>query len=278
VSLVLGLVVAASFGSADFLGGLASRATKTLVVVVVAQSCALVLAVVVALVSGGTPTGGDLGLGALAGVLNVAAVACLFQGLAIGRVGVVAPVAAVVGAVIPVGWGLAHGERPSVLALAGVVLAIVAAGLISREEDGMAERESRGPVLLAVAAGVGFGTSFISYGSTDHDSGFWPILAGRAAAVAGVVLVLLVIRTRITFAAPVGRRQAIGSGVLDVAGTTLLLVAVRRELFATTAPVASLAPGFTVGLAWWFLREPATRIQKFGLAMALAGLVMIAAG
>jgi drug/metabolite transporter (DMT)-like permease len=278
VSLVIGLLVALSFGSADFLGGLASRSTRTLVVVVVGQSCALVLAVLVALAAGGSPGPGDLLLGAVGGALNVTALACLFRGFAVGRIGVVAPVAAIIGATIPVIWGLARGERPSAVALVGVALAIVAGGLISREHDAGGPESGRHALVYAVAAGFGFGFSFICYGLTSDGSGFWPVLTGRAAAVVGVALVLAVTRTRISFPRPIPRRQAIGSGVFDVTGGTLLLVAIRAGLFTTTAPIASLAPGFTVGFAWWFLHERASRLQVIGLATALVGLVLIAAG
>ena len=115
MSLLLGLVVAASFGSGDFLGGLASKRART-------HRGALHRAAVprssarspIAVIAGGDPHGGDFALGALGGVLNVAALGCLYQGLAVGRAGLVAPVAAVVGAVIPVVWGLASGEDPAV--------------------------------------------------------------------------------------------------------------------------------------------------------------------
>ena len=112
MSLLLGLVVAASFGSGDFLGGLAStrddgRGARHRAGVRAGR------AVVVAVIVGGDPQASDFALGALGGVLNVAALGCLYQGLAVGRVGVVAPIAAVVGSVIPVVWGLATGENPA---------------------------------------------------------------------------------------------------------------------------------------------------------------------
>jgi drug/metabolite transporter (DMT)-like permease len=278
MSLVVGLIVAASFGSGDFLGGLASRRARTLVVLAVAQLCALAGAIVVAVAAGGDPTTEDLVLGAVAGTLNVAALGCLYQGLAIGQAGLVAPVAAVLGAVIPVGWGLATGERPPVEALLGVALAIVAGGLISLERDelGTATR-SRPALLLAIAAGTGFGVSFICYGNTSEASEFWPVLAGRVGAVVAVLLVVALTRTAFTLQGT-ARVQSIAAGVLDVVATTLLLVAIREGLFATVAPVAALAPAFTVGNAWWYLHERPSLVQTAGLVLALGGLVLIAVG
>lgn len=243
----------------------------------IAQLVALLGALAVALVGGGHFGTRALILGAAAGLLNVAALGCLYRGLAVGRIGQVAPVAAVVGAVVPITWGLARGERPSTLALVGVGLAVVAGMLVSNERD-----ERKGPFFgrglpLALAAGVGFGTSFILFSATPHTSGFWPVLCARTAAAIGVWVVVLVVRAPVTV--PTGpRRQAVAAGALDVAAATLLLVALRHGLTAVVAPVASLAPGFTVMEAWWFLHEHASRVQVAGLAVALTGLAMIAAG
>jgi drug/metabolite transporter (DMT)-like permease len=277
VAALIGIVVAACFGSGDFLGGLASRRARTLLVLGLAQVAALAGALVVALIGGGHLGPRVVALGAGAGLVNVVALGCLYRGLAIGPVGQVAPVAAVVGAVIPITWGLATGERPSVIVLVGVALAVVAGALVSTERS-RRRGQVVGPALgLALAAGVGFGTSFILFSETPHDSGFWPVLCARAAAVVGVGVVFLALRPPRSM--PAGpRRQALVAGVLDVAATTLLLVALRRGLTAVVAPVASLAPGFTVVHAWWYLHERASLVQILGLLLALTGLVLIATG
>jgi drug/metabolite transporter (DMT)-like permease len=277
VAALIGVFVAASFGSGDFLGGLASRQARTLSVLALAQLVALLGALLVALVGGGHFSDRALVLGATAGLLNVGALGCLYRGLAIGQIGQVAPVAAVVGAVVPIVWGLSTGEVPSTFALVGVGLAVLAGALISSERQ-----ERQGPFLgrglpLAVAAGVGFGTSTILFSSTPHNSGFWPVLCARVAATAGVWLVVLVLRASPSLPV-VPRRQAFAAGGFDVVATTLLLVALRHGLTAVVAPVASLAPGFTVMEAWRFLHERASRIQIAGLFIALVGLVLIAVG
>lgn len=277
MSVVLGVVVAACFGSGDFLGGLASRQIPTITALGIAQITALVGAVIVAVVAGGNPGTGDIALGAAAGLLNVAALGCLYRGLAIGRIGVVAPLAAVIGAVIPVAWALLVGERPTALAMVGVVLAILAGGLISSSPDESATGSSRTSLLLAVAAGTGFGLSFICYVATSHDSGLWPLLTARGAAVVGVLVVAAV--TRPSLAVPrVPGGQAMVAGVFDVIAAALLLVAARSGLAATVAPVAALGPGFTVGHARWYLHERSSRIQLVGLVLALGALALTAGG
>jgi drug/metabolite transporter (DMT)-like permease len=275
VEVLVGLLVAASFGSGDFLGGLASRRAGTITVLALAQVAAVVVAAVVAIAVGGPITESALLLGAGAGALGIVALGCLYQGLAIGQIGEVAPVAAVVGAVIPVGWGLAIGEHPGGVALCGGLIAVVAAGLITLERE-----ERKGPRvgrarLLALAAGLGFGTSFILFAEASHHSGFWPVLTARLAGVLVVGIVILGSHApRSIPARPMW--LAIGAGILDVSGTVLLLVAVRLGLVAVVAPVASLAPAFTVIGAWWYLREKASKLQVIGIGLALLGLALIA--
>src|SRR4029079_2307501 len=102
-------------------------------------------------------------------------------GLAIGRAGVVAPIAAAVGSVIPVVWGLASGENPANAALVGVALAVVAGGLISveRPEHPAADTGGRAALVLALLAGVGFGLSFVCHRHHPHASGVSPPLSTR---------------------------------------------------------------------------------------------------
>jgi drug/metabolite transporter (DMT)-like permease len=226
---------------------------------------------------GGSPDADDVALAVVAGLLNVGALGCLYRGLAIGKIGVVAPLAAVIGAVIPVAWALITGERPTAVAMIGVVLAITAGGLISRAPDESELEAGRRSLLMAVAAGTGFGLSFICYIATSDESGMWPVLTARVAAVVGVLLAGVIVRPSVEVPRLAGA-QAIVAGVLDVVAAALLLVAARTGLAATVAPVAALGPGFTVGHARWYLHERSSRAQVAGLALALLGLVLITTG
>lgn len=275
MGVVLGLLVAASFGSGDFLGALASRRAKTLAVLAVAQVAALVLATVVAVAVGGGIDAHDLEYGVAAGALNVIAIGCLYRGLAIGRMGQVAPVAAVIGAVIPVVWGVVRGESLSPVEVVGIVLAVLAGWLLSSQPD-----ESGGPflapaVLLAVAAGAGFGVSLILFAAASHQGGMWPALGARGAACALVWIALAVRREGGSLPA-VPKVEASAAGVLDVGATMILLLTLKSHLTAVIAPVASLAPAFTAGHAWWYLHERISRVQLVGLVVALVGLALIA--
>ena len=280
MAVLIGLLVAAAFGSGDFLGARASQRATTAGVLLVAQASALVGAVLVATLISADVTARDLAFGALAGSANVLGLGLLYHGLAHGQMSTVAPVTAVVGAIVPVSWGLIEGERPSALVLVGVACAVAAGALLARDQDGGPKVGGRSQVLVAMAAGAALGTSFIMFAKTSSESGYWPVLSARLAAVVlvGLVVMVLVRTGSVTFPAGRARVLALGAGALDVLATTLLVIAVRRELAVVVAPVASLAPGMTVVLAWRVLHERIGRSQLVGLGVAGLGLVLIASG
>jgi drug/metabolite transporter (DMT)-like permease len=278
-AVALGVLIAAAFGSGDFAGGRASTSASTPAVLVVAQACSVVGAAVLALVVPADVVGEDLLLGALAGVVNVTGLGLLYSALARHPAAVVAPAAAVVGSLVPVLWGLLQGERPSSVVLAGIVAAVVAAALVSLGPSEKRMGVARGTV-EAVAAGVALGSSLVLFSETDPASGQWPVLLARAGALVGVLLVATALARADRIRLPRGRSLtlAVIAGAFDVTATALLVYAVRRELLSVVAPIASLAPAFTVVLAWFLGRERVNAVQRLGLALAAAGLALIAAG
>lgn len=299
---VLGLAAAIIYGAADFAGGFATRRTPALTVVVLSQLAGLVVLVTaLAVIGQGPPPPGDVLRGAVAGIGGGAGVALLYRGLAVGRMSAVAPVTAVGAAVIPVLWGLATGERPSAWALAGVAVALVAVVLVSRTQDvdgrpdgggvsvpvagpGGRGRPAAAPrrarlapgVAEAVLAGIAFGVFFIVLQGTSPDAGLWPLLGARSSVlVAGAA-------ARVT-GAPL--RAARGqlcwiatAGVLDMAANVLYLVASRQGLLSVVAVLVSLYPATTVLLARVVLGERFGGVQRGGLALAAAGVALIALG
>lgn len=295
MAVLLGLAVAAVYGAADFLGGLSAKRSPVTVVVVVSQICCLpLLAVLVALV-GGNPTPRSLALGAAAGSVGAVGLWCLYRGLSVGRMSVVAPITAVGAATVPVAWGLAGGERPSATALVGVAIAIVAVALISRSPTpagtdaaaggGRASRRSRAgavsidrAILLALVAGAAFGTVFVLLDATGPDASFWPLVAGRTASI--LLLLTVTVATGQTLARPPWALlpTIAGAGALDLTANALYLLATRRGLLSLVAVLSSLYPVSTVLLARTVLGERLAAQQVVGLALALVGVVLIAAG
>jgi drug/metabolite transporter (DMT)-like permease len=131
-----------------------------------------------------------------------------------------------------------------------------------------------------VAAGVALGSSLVLFSETDAASGQWPVLLARVGALAGVLLVATALAQADRIRLPRGRSftLAVIAGAFDVTATALLVYAVRRELLSVVAPIASLAPAFTVVLAWFLGRERLNTVQRLGLALAATGLALIAAG
>lgn len=282
MAVLLGLAVAATYGTGDFFGGLATKRTTTWSVVVVVQVVGLAaLLVLVPLDGVPMPAGGDLVLGAVASFAGTAGVGFLYLGLARGPMGVVAPITAVGAAVLPVAWGLLQGERPSTAAMVGVVLALMAVAFIARHppEHGRDEPAvaATSTLVMAVASGLCFGTFFVLISHTHDGSGFWPLLSGRAASIPLLVAVLALAGQKV-----VPARASLGSaalaGFFDVAANSLLILAVREGLLALVSPVASLYPATTVLLARLVLDERLHRLQVGGLAVALAGVTLIATG
>ncbi|WP_426571601.1 EamA family transporter [Aquihabitans sp. McL0605] len=296
MAIVLGLLVALFYGSGDFLGGLAAKRTAAITVVIGSFGLSTVL---VALTTLGwfavgtppTPAADDLWLGVAVGLTGPVAVALLYRGLAMGRMSVVAPITAVVAAIVPLAWGLADGERPSTVALVGVAVALVSVVLIAgapehadHPEDAALAPMSK-VVPPAVLSGLGFGAIFVLLGSTSSHAGLWPLLVSRPLSVAATASVAFLLARRSGTDARTGiipARSAwpmvAGAGILDISANALYLAATNAGLLSIVAVISSLYPAATVVLARVVLGERLHRVQVLGLALAAAGIAAIAAG
>jgi drug/metabolite transporter (DMT)-like permease len=285
VAVLLGLLVAAAYGSADFFGGLSAKKASVSAVVVVSQACGLPWLAVLVLVAGGSATPRVLLLGAAAGAVGGIGLTCLYRGLSIGRMSVVAPITSVGAAVVPAAWGLLRGERPGPLALVGVVLAVVAVGLISGTGDEAVDGSHAGEataarpyLVLAIVAGVAFGGVFILLAETGDDAGFWPLVAGRIASITLLGVAGLATRQSFAFGGRAALATVAAAGILDMTANALYLLAARRGLLALVAVLSSLYPASTVLLARLVLKERMLGLQLAGLGLAGAGVVLIATG
>ena len=274
MAVFLGLAAAIGFGGSDFLGGHAARRSKELSILAVVQVVGLAISAALVAVDGAPfPPARDVVIAALAGICGVSGLGLLYRALATGRMGVAAPVSAVLSSVFAVAWGFGQGERPSAPATVGVVLALIAVTLVARTPDsaGMVWTPS---LVLAICAGVLFGVTVVGFSETAH-TGMWPVLFARAAATPVIAVAVLLTRTR-PLPHPDDRRSALGSGILDVSGNAALIAGFQRGLTSLVAPIAALFPAITIGLARVVLGEALTRHQMAGVALALVGLTLIA--
>jgi len=295
MAIVLGLLVAITYGAGDFLGGLAAKRSATMAVVIGSFGVAAVLLGVVtvgwmAIGDPPTPTTNDLWLGVGTGLIAPFGIGLLYQGLATGRMSVVAPITAVVAASVPLAWGLFEGERPSSGALVGVAMALVAVILISGAPTPEAHRADTAALPLAavvgpaMGSGLAFGVIFVLLGSTSADAGLWPLVVARPLAVALTVLAAAILARRAHRAlgpSIVPSRSAwpyvVGAGVLDITANAFYLAGTNAGLLSIVAVLSSLYPAATVLLARIFLDERLHRLQIAGLALAALGAAAMAA-
>jgi drug/metabolite transporter (DMT)-like permease len=278
MSILLALSSAIVYGVGDYCGGRASRFHPSAIVTLVGQVISLVLVVAAVAVMGTPmPDAATLAWGIVAGAAGAVGLACLYHAFAHGAMTVVAPISAVVGAVLPVVVGLATGERPETIAYIGIALAICSVALVSGA-IGKHERPTPRRIMgFAVAAGTGFGILFVALDRADPDSGLWPLVAARSSSVPLLIVIVLVSGAKLGQQ----RRQlrlAYVAGGLDMAANVLYLEAVRGGLLSVVAVVSSLYPASTVMLAFIFDRERVNRWQAAGMAAAAAALVMVTLG
>ena len=278
MAILLGLIAAIAWGTGDFTGGLAARKAPETAVVLGTESFGLVLLLGCAFFVGGSPTARDLTFGAGAGLVGVAGLVLLYRGLAQGRASVVAPLSAVGACILQVTWGLGRGETPGVLALIGIVLAIVSIGVVAgsaAEPADVSTLSRRQEIQCGLGAAIGFGFYLILISETSHGAGLWTAVAARAAPVLLLLVVLSIMRRPVTVPRDAIHWVAI-SGFTDAGANALLVAAVRTGLLSVVAPVANLFPAVTVLLARAVGHETIGRFRLTGLALAVVSLVLIA--
>ena len=271
MSALLALLASVTYGAADFLGGMMGRRIPTTMVVLYSQSIGLILAVVAALVLPADHVEiSDFVLGAVAGATGTVGLYFLYQGLARGRMAVVSPVAALVGALFPLGIGLALGERPIPVEWVGIGLALPAIWLVAA----VGKIEGSNGLIYGLVAGAGFGSFFAAIAQTGERSGFWPLVGARIIQVA--VLAVMARRRRLGLPPPGTRLAVVTLGAVDMLANVFVLLAFRSGMLTLVGVLTSLYPAVTVLLAVWILSEPIGARQKIGLVLGLVAVALIA--
>jgi drug/metabolite transporter (DMT)-like permease len=305
---ILALAAAVLYGTADFLGGVASKRASVFAVLALTVPAGAVVMLVVALLGEVPGLGTFLGHAGLSaptsvgswsaagwaagsGVCGAVGLVAFYAGFAAAPISVVAPVAALVSAVLPVSVAVAGGERPGVGVIAGGLICLIAIVLVSvqpakreqRERDEGRPGQSRllgSGRLLAVgygaAAGVGFGLFFVFLKNAGQSGVLWPVAISRATGAVVALGIALATRTR-PWPRGGGRVAAIAlaSGSIDAAANVCYVLATRVGLFGLAVVITSLYPGVTVLLARVFLGERMRWLQRAGLLLAAVGVVLV---
>src|SRR5215470_7587605 len=214
MGILLGLAAALLYGASDFGGGLLSRRFGPLRVTVIGAAAAAALSWAVLIMSGGPgPSARAVAWGLASGLAGGTGTLVLYRGLARGQMSVVGPVSAVGAAVVPVAAGVALGEHPSVLAVAGVLVSLPAIVLVAA--SGSVRGKLGAGLFDGLAAGLAFGILFIGLAQAGRNAGLWPVASEQTGALLPVLAVA--VKSRVPVRIPI---RAAGLPVLAGASGT----------------------------------------------------------
>lgn len=276
LSIVYGILSAASWGAADFIGGLASKRTSPYRVLFISEIAGLIpFAALALLTHEPMPSTTSLLLGAGSSLLGLTGLLFLYRALADGQMTIAAPVSALFAALLPVLFGLFTLGTPPPAILIGFAFAFLAVWLISQPSAGssLSIPHSFADLRLPLLSGIFFGLYFIIIHEATRDSFFWPLVAARFAGVVAFGLYALL------------RRQpampprdlwgfCILNGIIDIGGNAFYVLAANVGRIDVAAVLGALYPASTVVLAWMFLKERMTWLQALGVLLAFVAIVL----
>lgn len=270
-SIAYALSAALTWGSGDFVSGLGARRIGAFHTLLISLPIGFLAALVGALAIG-EPLSSltDLGWGVLGGLIGTVGFMSMLHGFAVGRMGVVSPVAAAMGAMVPVLVTALSAGVPPVQQLWGFGLALVSIWLVSPRGG---ESQSSG-LGLGIIAGLGFGLFFTTLDQISEGATFWPLAASRLASSLMLAGIALATR-RLSLPGKLPVAILIPSGVLDMLGNFLFLRAVQSGRLDIAAVLVSLYPGITVLLARVIEKEHLSRLQVAGVGLALLAIALI---
>ncbi len=276
IGIILAISAAASWGSGDFCGGYAARRLNQYQVLLLTSLSSLSLLLVLALIWGeGLPPQSSLIFASVAGISGALGLAALYRGLSIGDSAIVAPVAGVIGTIIPVIAGMLVQGFPGYVSLAGFTLALLGIWLVTRQVDDGGDQISVS-LGLAVLAGIGFGGFLTLIAQVDGNQVFSPLVIAKLASV--LLASILIWRTGQPVPTIIGSKIGLISGLLDAGGNLGYLFATHFTRLDIAAVLSSLYPAGTVLLSTFILKEVITWKQWLGVGTCIAAIVLITIG
>jgi drug/metabolite transporter (DMT)-like permease len=274
LAMSLGISSALSWGAGDFSGGIASRRCHVLTVILFSQIIGAVFLFGFALFfKEQFPPVTHMLWGGLAGIFGVLGLLALYKGLASGRMGIVAPLSAVITAIIPIVYAFFNEGFPKITQVLGFGVALLAVWLLSyTKSDSKIQRHE---LYLPVLAGLGFGLFFIFIDSASTQSILWPLVGTR---FASIVLTSSLYILKGMPAIPKNKHffYIFLAGIFDVMGNAFFVFAAHLGRLDISVSLSSLYPAATVILAWLILKEKLLRQHWLGIFSALVSLSLIA--
>jgi drug/metabolite transporter (DMT)-like permease len=290
LAIVLALASAIGYGGSDFAAGLASRSAPVIQITLLASVIgAVIVAAALPFAASPGPSGAALAWGFVAGLGGTLGAFALYLGFRNAAFSVAGPLSAVASAGFSVLAGLLYGERPTALALTGIVLALpaivgvsVSAASVGDEADaepreGAATGRQAAGVVYGLVAGACFALLFIGLDRAGSGSGLWPVAAAAAGELAAALIAAVAVRS-FTLCSGRARLLAATAGAAGAAGTILFFVATHHGFLTITAVLTSLYPAMTIVLARTVLGERLTGLRLAGLGLAGVCVSLIALG
>ena len=274
---LLALSGALFWGVGDFLGGLTARRLAVLTVLAVSQAVGLAgVALWVWLASDPFPGVTELLPAALAGVAGLIGLGALYRGLAVGAMGIVAPISAA-SPIVPLAVDAAQGVVPDALQWLGVGLVLAGIATLSREPSALGGQRIAAGAGLAIVAALGFGLFFVGLDAGADESAPWAVVAARSASVT-----LAIVAAIFTFTSLLPPRRLlptlVGVGVFDTGANVSVAFSTTKGAAGIVAVLSALYPVVTVVLARLVLGERLSVGRRVGGVVALAGAALVAAG
>lgn len=300
--MLFGLMGAVSFGTGDFLGGIASKFVGSLRATLVSSTFGFLTLIALLAVTGGSWSKETVIWGALSGLAAVIGIVFLYASLAIGPMSILSPIGALVGAMVPVVWEFSTGEKLSALSYVGIVIALAAVWFVGFTPNAETVRPTARGLTFALIAGVFIGTFLILIDRAPDDGGLLPLVLNRLTQISLLALVLLVAaivhRVR-THRNPLGARLersdlfvgeggavnwrqgvrfAAFAGMIDAIGNSFILWGLLVGNLSVVSVLGGMYPGGTILLAALVLRERIVRLQYLGFALALLAAALLTLG
>ena len=273
ISILYGILSAASWGAADFIGGIATKRTAAYRVLFLAEVAGLVPFLALALLTHeAIPPAMELFLGALASLVGLTGLTILYRALADGKMSIAAPISALLAALVPVIVGLLTLGIPAPTTILGFGFTLGAVWLIS-QSNSTGWRFTLSDLRLPLFAGIFFGFYFVLLHAATRHAFYWVLVAARLAGFLALGLYALITRQPAMPPREVWG-HAITNGIIDIAGSAFFVLASTTGRMDVAAVLGALYPASTVFLAWLILKEQITRLQAIGITLAFVAIVL----
>jgi drug/metabolite transporter (DMT)-like permease len=273
IGAILALFSAASWSGSDFSGGYASRRHDPYQVLVLGASASVVVLIILTVISHEPfPSPPNVFWSAIAGVLGVLGLAALYLGLSLSSSALVASVAGVIGAALPMVLGILQQGTPTWLQSAGFILAFIGIWQVTQSSHKTGKNSGKG-LQLAILAGLCFGTFLCVLSQLEGDDVYGPLLVAKFSSL--LVALVFLWRRRLPVPSPVKAPVAILSGAIDAAGNSFFLLATQFTRLDIAAILSNLYPAGTVMLARLVLGERVSKGQWVGVVICLVAIMMV---